>query len=311
MFHTRKTSGKCNFSHNNCGTKSSSCSLWKGKVCLVGFFQINPFDFGCHKYFTNEVSEKKEIFPLEITLIIKGNIKYSVENEHFVAKENQYYVSSPQSFISENKFEVKMENVTTSNTIEGITFQQPFLRELREKQGIPKAWGPYDFDPTPTSIPSWLSEWRQKFHKEIFDNSSPDPLLFEAMITELYYKLLVNHFNTIIDKLKKHKPQKNYDSRIQKAIEYIEKNYNKEISLDEISTSCGISKIHFIDVFKKETGVTPGKYLTSYRIEKAMELIKDKKKTIEEIAFEVGYKHANSLLNAFLSIKGTSPSKFR
>lgn len=72
-------------------------------------------------------------------------------------------------------------------------------------------------------------------------------------------------------------PQSNIQSerfeQINEAKEYIENNFNRQISVDDIAKSVNMSASYFLKVFKEVTSVSPYDYLLSVRLEKAKELL--------------------------------------
>lgn len=102
-----------------------------------------------------------------------------------------------------------------------------------------------------------------------------------------------------------------YPDAIVKAIHFIKNNYNLPITLDEIVNSSGLSKYHFSRLFKKTIGLTPIKYLSETRINKAIELLKDHSLTIEDIALNVGFSTSNYFCKVFRASIGLPPGEYR
>ncbi len=101
------------------------------------------------------------------------------------------------------------------------------------------------------------------------------------------------------------------NSVIKNAIKYIDKNFNKDISLQELSELCGISKQHFCRVFKKKLGIRPLEYLARKRISEAKVLLINTDKSIYEIGKETGYNDANYFGIVFKKYEGISPGEYR
>ncbi len=76
---------------------------------------------------------------------------------------------------------------------------------------------------------------------------------------------------------------------IRMAKQYIESNYMKSVSLDEVSAYVGFNTTYFSTLFKKETGSTFLEYLSGIRMNQSKELLKDTNKSIAVICEEVGY----------------------
>ena len=64
-------------------------------------------------------------------------------------------------------------------------------------------------------------------------------------------------------------------------------------------------------LFKKETGKTFNTYLTEYRVQKAIDLIKTNKYKIYEISKMVGYGDANYFSQIFKRITGKTPKNYK
>lgn len=96
------------------------------------------------------------------------------------------------------------------------------------------------------------------------------------------------------------------------AMDYISGHYNDpEISVGTIAQHLGISEGHLSHTFKKETDCTILNYLTRYRIHKAMELLKDCRVKVYEVAEQVGYRDIAYFSTTFKKIAGVSPSEYQ
>ncbi|MBS4178464.1 AraC family transcriptional regulator [Lederbergia citrea] len=102
-----------------------------------------------------------------------------------------------------------------------------------------------------------------------------------------------------------------WPEQISKAVFYAQKHYDQPIGLDDMVEASGLSKYHFTRLFHKVTGMTPLKYLTKIRIDKAIELLHVSQLSIEEIATQVGYSNGNYFSKVFHKKIGMSPGQFR
>ena len=98
---------------------------------------------------------------------------------------------------------------------------------------------------------------------------------------------------------------------VKSAIDYIEKNYAKDISVNEISNYIGINRTYFSHIFKNIMSQTPMEYIVATRIDKACLLLKNSNLTIADISNSVGYNDQFVFSKQFKRIMGTSPSKYR
>jgi len=98
---------------------------------------------------------------------------------------------------------------------------------------------------------------------------------------------------------------------ISNAVTFINNNYHTHITLDDIVDASGLSKYHFTRVFNKTINLTPIQYLTNIRINKSIDLLKNKYLTIDEIAYNVGFSNGNYFAKVFRSYLEISPSEYR
>ncbi len=96
------------------------------------------------------------------------------------------------------------------------------------------------------------------------------------------------------------------------AMGYIAEHYcDTDISITSIARALGVSEGHLSHVFKKETSYTVISYLTQYRIHKAMELLRDCRYKVYEVAELVGYRDVAYFSSTFKKTAGLSPSEYQ
>jgi AraC-like DNA-binding protein len=103
------------------------------------------------------------------------------------------------------------------------------------------------------------------------------------------------------------------DDLIRRAIrakKFIEERFDSSLGLEEIAAAGNLSKFHFIRVFKRVYGRTPHQYLTSVRIAKAKELLKNQN-SVTEACFAVGFESVTSFTDLFKRRVGQIPSAFQ
>lgn len=98
---------------------------------------------------------------------------------------------------------------------------------------------------------------------------------------------------------------------INTAVQYIEDNFNKDISMTDVANSVSMSYNYFSKLFKEQTHCTFSEYLTQVRMREARFLLKDPGKKIKDIAVQVGYESVYSFSRAFKQYYGVSPKDLR
>ena len=96
------------------------------------------------------------------------------------------------------------------------------------------------------------------------------------------------------------------------AMDYIGAHYqDPNISISAIAQDLGISEGHLSHTFKKETDYTLLNYLTRYRVHKAMELLRDCRVKVYEVAAQVGYRDITYFSATFKKVTGVTPSEYQ
>lgn len=101
------------------------------------------------------------------------------------------------------------------------------------------------------------------------------------------------------------------DYYIKEAINYIEQNFQNNITIEDIARVCGINRSYFGKIFKSATGRSPQEFLMGYRMVKATELLKLTSLSIADIGSAVGYENQLHFSRAFKNIYGVSPREWR
>ena len=101
------------------------------------------------------------------------------------------------------------------------------------------------------------------------------------------------------------------DFYIKEALNYIERNFQNDISVEGIAASCGLNRSYFGRIFKEALGKSPQEFLMNYRMVKAAELLKLTGFSIKDIANAVGYPNQLHFSRAFKNVYGLPPREWR
>ncbi len=152
-----------------------------------------------------------------------------------------------------------------------------------------------------------------------FLKSLSEKILYENTKKKSSYKLLTNIYLLeqliYIDRLLLNKDIKNSNnnknSRLKKIIDFINKNYYNDLTLDIIADEFFISKYYLCKYFKNNTGFTVINFINKKRIIEAQKLLKTTNKNITEIAFEVGFNSLNHFERIFKKTNGITASQYK
>jgi len=99
--------------------------------------------------------------------------------------------------------------------------------------------------------------------------------------------------------------------RIRQAQRFIKRNFDKSLSLKDVSSELFLSSKYFSRIFKEKTGKSFNEYRLSLRIEEAKKLLKKSSYTITQIAYKIGYQNPGSFMKMFKNFTRLTPSQYR
>lgn len=135
------------------------------------------------------------------------------------------------------------------------------------------------------------------------DGTKPEQLKVLSIFNGLLYEILPQL---------KYTKAKHVDGRIEKAMEYIDKNCEYDISIPQLAEMCNMSVSHFYACFKNAAGVTPIEYKHRTCVSRAIRLLaNDTDKPIEEISSELGFYSSTYFRRVFKKHTGKSPNEYR
>ena len=101
------------------------------------------------------------------------------------------------------------------------------------------------------------------------------------------------------------------DFYIKEALNYIEQNFQNDITVEGIASFCGLNRTYFGRIFKETVGKSPQQFLLSYRMSKAAELLRLTALSVNDIGNAVGYPNQLHFSRAFKNVYGISPREWR
>ncbi len=102
-----------------------------------------------------------------------------------------------------------------------------------------------------------------------------------------------------------------HDARLRRALDHISAKLDEEITLAQLAQVAGLSVFHFAHTFTRAMGVSPSRYVSRVRLEKAMAEIAAGKLSLAEIAFKAGFSSQASFTRAFYRTTGLTPGEYR
>jgi AraC-like DNA-binding protein len=98
---------------------------------------------------------------------------------------------------------------------------------------------------------------------------------------------------------------------VEHVIESIHENYGEELCIDDLARTAMYSKFHFTRIFQRVTGLTPGRFLSAVRLQKAKELLTSTSLKVTDISHMVGYTSVGTFSSRFAYSVGVPPRTYR
>ena len=98
---------------------------------------------------------------------------------------------------------------------------------------------------------------------------------------------------------------------LKRLTDYMWGKLHSPIYVEDLAEESNMSTFHFARSFKKTTGHSPHKYLTTMRLEKSLSLISEDNMSLAEIACESGFSDQAHFTRVFKKRMGATPAAYR
>ncbi|WP_312371466.1 AraC family transcriptional regulator [Lachnoclostridium sp.] len=246
---------------------------------------------------------------IELTLIVKGEMIYTVNDHPYHLHEGEALFGNVSSFHTGTKFENRdCEYIS-------ITFDPKLIYGYENSIVYRKYVEPIIQN---FSLPAIHFDFSKVWNNDIIailkeiiaigQNKEASYELDILMRLQQFWKILCLHNNsaptmTAYDK-------RNYD-RIRSILSYVDNNYTMKLTLEDIAEHIHLCKSECCRLFKRYMKVSLFEFVLQYRVEKSLNYLADPQYSIIEIANFVGFNDSNYYSKVFAKIKGCSPTKYR
>jgi AraC family transcriptional regulator len=135
------------------------------------------------------------------------------------------------------------------------------------------------------------------------------PLFVEGIAQAIAVHLARNYAETIEESHTGSPSLPGY--KLRQITEWMAEHVAEDLNLDRLAAQAGLSKFHFHRLFKSATGVSPAHYQINLRINLARQLLRETKKSVMDVALDVGYTNPSHFAHLFRKETGLSPSDYR
>jgi AraC-like DNA-binding protein len=141
---------------------------------------------------------------------------------------------------------------------------------------------------------------------EIWEKSRDKAWRGPAQISTLAYGFLLQ----LQDDLR-HKGAQDLQERLDRALRYLDGHFAEPLDVSVISPRFGYTREHFTRLFRKKTGMSPGRYIQDLRLGKARELLRTTDLPLKSVAEVSGLQSANYLCRQFKLKLGMTPREYK
>jgi AraC family transcriptional regulator len=101
------------------------------------------------------------------------------------------------------------------------------------------------------------------------------------------------------------------EQAVGRAITTMRNNLGEQLTVDDMARAAMFSKFHFTRIFQRVTGVSPGRFLSALRLQRAKYLLLSTSLNVADISLRVGYSSVGTFSSRFSRSVGLSPTAFR
>lgn len=105
--------------------------------------------------------------------------------------------------------------------------------------------------------------------------------------------------------------EENIEQAVKRAIVTMRENLGEQLTVDDMARAALFSKFHFTRIFQRATGVSPGRFLSALRLQRAQHLLKSTSMNVADISLQVGYNSVGTFSSRFSRSVGMPPTTYR
>jgi AraC-like DNA-binding protein len=101
------------------------------------------------------------------------------------------------------------------------------------------------------------------------------------------------------------------EKAVMRAVTTMRENLGEQLTVDDMARSAMFSKFHFTRIFQRVTGVSPGRFLSALRLQRAKDLLLSTQLNVADISLIVGYNSVGTFSSRFTRSVGMPPTTYR
>jgi AraC family transcriptional regulator len=153
-----------------------------------------------------------------------------------------------------------------------------------------------------------LNSLLERLHEELLRRQA-SPLFLQGLAQAIAIHLVRNYAE--IDGAARSGSPSLPGYKVRQITDWMAAHLTEEFTLDQLAAQAGLSKFYFNRLFKRALGVAPSRYHINLRMDEARRLLRETKKSVVEVALDIGYANPSHFAQLFRRETGLSPSDYR
>lgn len=171
-------------------------------------------------------------------------------------------------------------------------------------------WFDRQGEPFPAEWPR-VFQWKDRKSMHAFMGEMLHAFHYAAMDRDVVGKLILARLEFELERSRSLARTQSIPTQLGLATDFINRNYAKPLSLEDVAKAANISVSHLHMLFREQLGESPHQYLIQKRLRIAGHTLATGNQSIKAVATEVGYPNAESFCRAFKKFFGRSASEYR
>ncbi len=246
---------------------------------------------------------------LEVNFIYEGSARYHIDYDFFNSKVGDIILIRPNGMHSIHPLE-NQNHVTDTFSFHLEMIGNSIIDQVSLNYLQPLQASNYKFVTRIQPAMDGYEEIKECLFS-IFELSKNEgryfELLLKSKLNEFLYLLYFNRY--VLKKNTDDSYRKN--ERLRDLIDYINNNYQQNLSIDFLANFLGYSKTHFMSVFKQHTGTSCTEFVIQVRLNKACDYLINSSSPILEIATTIGFNNLSNFNRQFKRYYQATPSQYR
>lgn len=259
-------------------------------------------------HYTNIALHNHEFF--EYVHVVEGEIETIIDGDKVILKKGDLCLLNKKAVHS---IKTKGEHNRSYNGIIMDRFRENLIRQMPANHPLTQFYDNQDTDRNYIHFKTRDFERVQHISHHMIDEYFLDKPESHMAVTGFYLILmteLIRLYSFVLEGQCITSQDTESDASIQKILRYLQQNY-QHASIDSVAAYFHFNPSYMSRFIKKEIGKSFTEILKEIKLNKAKTLLENSKRSVEDIAYEVGYNSVSHFYKVFKSSEGITPIEYK